>query len=331
MTDKNQPSYCQYRQVKNPNSVFSVPEEKTVSRKSVHRHCLPEFVGKLPESVAARRFSAALVKHDWNRNRHIYKLRCERNQRVSVRSERREVFTVLALAMISMCDYNPDSEYLFEVMCGTHELARMTSLLHRTPTGRLTYDPILNALDDWEKAGTIIQLKGQDPETRQNKAMRIFIKPEWFEGLGFSVDELRKIVTDYRRWMEKKGLRDTGKKRYATHIARIARSNVASLDDKHSLKKLLLKIKRNVLGVHEDEAKTLISDIEKKLKETEAALNSGEAKPSRPYYSAYTAWKNTTPPTLVFPLEASVRKDHPGITGELFYKALLERIKAGNL
>lgn len=278
--------------------------------------------------MAARRFAAALEVHDWNRNRHIYKLRCERNQRVSIRSERRETFNALTMAVISMCDYNPDSDYLFEVMCGTHDLARMTSLLHRTESGRLTYDPVLNALDDWEKAGTIIQLNGQDPETKQNKAMRIFLTPAFFDGLGFSVAELRQLVTGYRRWMEKNGLRETSKKRYANHIARIARSNVASIDDKHSLKKLLLKIKRHVLGVNEDEGKVLISQVEKKLADTQSALNTlAIAKKPEPFYTAYITWKNKTPPALVFPLEAEIKKKHPGLTGELFYKALLERIR----
>ncbi|AYN25677.1 hypothetical protein D8682_00925 (plasmid) [Buttiauxella sp. 3AFRM03] len=288
-------------------------------------------MGKIPESVAARRFDAALEKHDWNRNRYIYKLRCERNQRVSVRSERREVYKALAMAIIAMCDYNADSDYLFEVMCGTHDLARATNLLHRTITGRLTYDPILNALHDWEKAGLIVIVRGQDPETKQNKAMRIFIKPEWFEGLGFSVDELRKILGDYRRWAEKKGLRETAKQRYANHIARVARSNVASLDDKHSLKKLLLKIKRHVLGVKEEEGKQLISDIEKKLQDTESALKTGQVKPSTQYYAAYTAWKNKTPLSLVYPIESTVKKENPGLSGELFYQAMLERIRKDNL
>lgn len=301
------------------------------SRKSVHRHCVPDFVGKIPESVAAKRFAAALEKHDWNRNRHIYKLRCERNQRVSVRSERREVYGSLGLALFSMCDYSADSEFLFEVMCGTHDLARATSLLYRTSAGRLTYDPILNALNDWEKAGLIIIVRGQDPETKQNKAMRIFLKPEFFEGLGFSVEELRKILGDYRRWAEKKGLRETAKQRYANHIARIARSNVASLDDKHSLKKLLFKIKRHVLGINDDAGKRLVSDIEKKLQDAETALKTGQVKQSTRYYAAYTAWKNNTPPALVYPIEAAVKKDNPGLTGEMFYQAMLERIRTDNL
>lgn len=302
------------------------------TRKSVHRHCIPEFNGSIPNSVAARRFAAALEQHDWNRNRHIHKLRCERNQRVSVRSERREAYYAVAMAIISMCDYNPDSPYLFEVMCGTHDLARLTGLLHRTAEGRLTYDPVLNALSDWEKAGTIILLRGQDPETKQNKAMRIFIRPEWFEGLGFSVDELRKIMTDYRRWMEKNGLRETGKQRYANHIARVARSNVATLDDKYSLKKLLLKIKRHVLGVNEDEGKALISDIERKIQAADQALaNAGRKKDAQPFYRAYITWKNNTPPAKVYPLEAAIKAESPGVMGEDFYKALLERIQTENL
>lgn len=300
---------------------------QTQTTAKVHRHHLPTFCGHLPAMPAVKKFAAALEVHDWNRNPHIYRLRCERRQRISVRSERREVYHALGLAIVSMCDYSPDSTYLFELMCGTHELAKMTGLLHKMPEGRLTYDPVLNALSDWEKAGTIIIVRGQDPETKQNKAMRIFIKPEWFEGLGFSVNELRKIVTDYRRWMEKKGLRDSAKKRYARHIVRIAQSNVASLDDKHSLKRLLLKIKRHVMGVQEDEGTKLMSVIEQKLKETEAVVNRGENKHATPYYAAYTKWKNQTPPNQVFPLEIAVKKAFPGLSGEAYYQALLERIR----
>ena len=91
----------------------------------IHRHYAPKFLGHLPKLVPVRRFAAALKRHDWNRNPHIYELRCARQQRISVRSERRETFDVLALAMIAYADYNPESDALFEVMCSVVNLAEL--------------------------------------------------------------------------------------------------------------------------------------------------------------------------------------------------------------
>ena len=42
-----------------------------------------------------------------------------------MRSERRETFDVLALAMIAYADYNPESDALFEVMCSVVNLAEL--------------------------------------------------------------------------------------------------------------------------------------------------------------------------------------------------------------
>lgn len=306
-----------------------------VSHGKIHRHHTPAFCGTLPNIVAVKRFCAALECHDWNRNQHIYHLRCQRNQRVSVRSERRETYYALATAILANCDYNPDSEYLFEVMCSVEELARLVGQLHVDASGRKTYDPVLHTLRDWKEAGLIVVLKGQDPESRQQKAMRVWLKPAFFDGLGFSVDELRSVVTRFRVWMERKGLRETYRTRYAEHVLRVARSNVASIEDKHSLKNLLKKIKRLVLGEDDrlqGEKKCLFSDVEKKLRDTERALAASSPKPdARPFYTLYTQWSTQQPRFIVVPLEASVRAAHPALTGEPLYRLLLERIRQDGL
>ncbi|MEX5734481.1 hypothetical protein [Providencia hangzhouensis] len=49
----------------------------------------------------------------------------------------------------------------------------------------------------------------------------------------------------------KKGLKESYQKRYAQHVLRLARANVASLDTKHKLRNLLNKLKTLVVGKDE--------------------------------------------------------------------------------
>ncbi|PHM75280.1 hypothetical protein [Xenorhabdus cabanillasii] len=181
-----------YRQVKNPFPAFVIPKKKGTNvekckNTKIHRHYAPKYTGVLPKIVPIRRFAGALKRHDWNRNSFIYQLRCDRNQRVSIRSERRETFSELALAMIAYADYNPNHEYIFEVMCSVEKLAELCGQLYRYENGRKSYDPILHALNDWEHANLIVIDRDFDVESKQYKAMRIWIRPEFFIGLGFSL------------------------------------------------------------------------------------------------------------------------------------------------
>lgn len=297
----------------------------------VHRHHLPAFCGHIPNMPAAKKFAAALAQHDWNRNPAIFDLRCERNQRISVRSERRQTYDALALAMVAHCDYNPDNEYLFEVMCSVEELARLTGQLHRCDSGRKTYDPVRLAFLDWEAAKLIVIHREFDSYSKQHKAMRIWVRPAFFETLGFNRAELRDIVTKFRRWMERHGQRETQRQRYQQHLLRIARSNVASMDNAHSLKKLLRKIKREVLPtdtVQQDEKQAVLSGIEAQLKQTEAVL---AQRPSttgseRPYFQLYTRWSTQQPRMVTLQLEMAVKQAEPSLSGEAYFRALVERI-----
>lgn len=286
----------------------------------IHRHYVPKFLGKLPQLVPVRRFAAALKRHDWNRNPHIYQLRYSRKQRISVRSERRETFDALAMAMIAYADYNPESDALFEVMCSVEKLAELCGQLYRYESGRKSYDPILHALRDWEQANLIIIDRDFDIEAKQYKAMRIWIRPEFFHGLGFSKLELREVVSSFSRWMEKQGLKESYQKRYAQHVLRLARANVASLDDKHKLRNLLNKLKTLVIG--EDEAlKQEKKHLAKALKEKKALAQSTRA-PESPEHAAwrrFEAWKVTQPIAEVMAFERKMKTLYPSVQGQALY------------
>lgn len=301
----------------NPASIISV---SNCSVGKIHRHYVPKFVGNLPKLVAVRRFAAALKVHDWNRNPHIYQLRCKRNQRISVRSERRETFDALALAMIAYADYNPESDALFEVMCSVEKLAELCGQLYRYDCGRKSYDPILHALHDWEQAKLIIIDRDFDTEAKQYKAMRIWIRPEFFHGLGFSKIELREIVARFRRWMENKGLRESYQQRYAQHVIRLARANVASLDNKHKLKNLLRKLKKLVIG--EDEAlkqeKEHLKTALKQKKALSLSVNTQES-PERRAWRRFEAWKSTQPFAIVMAFEQKMKELYPNVHGQACY------------
>lgn len=305
----------------------SLTTSNSVNVYKIHRHYVPVFKGKLPDMPAVRRFAAALKLHDWNRNPHIYNLRCERNQRVSVRSERRETWHVLALAIIANVDYAPNEESLFEVMCPVETLAAQCGQLYQYEDGRKSYDPVLHALHDWEAANLIIVHRDFDREAKQHKAMRIWLRPEFFAGLGFSLTALRDIVNRFRRWMERKGLREDYQKRHARHVLRLSRSNVATLDNRHALKNLLKKLRNLVLG--DDEAlRREKQHIEKALKEKKAQLKAAQSPQEArgEYWTLYERWKQINPVAVVLELEQRIRKQHPSLRGELLYQCYLNNL-----
>ncbi|WP_434523829.1 RepA family replication protein [Photorhabdus asymbiotica] len=296
-------------------------------RTKIHRHYVPKYNGGLPKIVTVRRFAGALKVHDWNRNSFIYQLRCKRNQRVSIRSERRETFSELALAMIAYADYNPNNEYLFEVMCSVEKLAELCGQLYCYESGRKSYDPILHALHDWQEANLIIIQEGFDPEAKQYKAMRIWIRPEFFVGLGFSIAEIRDMLNKFKRWMEKNGLRDSYQRRYAKHILRLAKSNVASINDKHSLKNLLKKIKRLVVG--EDEAMKREKEfVIKAMKHKQELIDTTRPAPdqNQVYSQKYEKWKQRQPLAWVINFENTIQNRFPGLSKEELLRCYVEHL-----
>ncbi|MEX0446547.1 RepA family replication protein [Xenorhabdus sp. SGI246] len=293
----------------------------------VHRHFTPKYSGGLPNIVPVRRLAGALKVHDWNRNSFLRKLRYNRNQRVSIRSERRETFSELALAMVAYADYNSNHKYLFEVMCSVEKLAELCGQLYRYDSGRKSYDPILHALNDWEKAELIVIDRDFDHESRQHKAMRIWIRPEFFMGLGFSLSEMKEILKRFKRWMEKKGLRKSYDQLYAQHVLRLARSNVASLDNKHSLKKLLQKLKRLVIGNDEElenERQHTIKAAEQRKELIEATEPVPDEK--RIYWQKYQNWAQQQPLAQRLSFENNIKSKYPELSNDELYQVYVEHL-----
>ncbi|WP_446471524.1 RepA family replication protein [Xenorhabdus stockiae] len=301
--------------------------EQPRNKTKIHRHYTPKYTGSLPDIVLVRRLAGALKVHDWNRNSFLHKLRCDRNQRVSIRSERRETFSELALALIAYADYNPNNEYLFEVMCSVEKLAELCGQLFHYENGRKSYDPILHALHDWRDSELIVIHEDFDHEAKQHKAMRIWIRPEFFMGLGFTLSEVRDILKRFRLWMEKKGLRKSYDQIYAQHVLRLARSNVASLDNKHSLKNLLKKLKRLVIGSDEElenERQHAIKAAEERKELIEATMPIPDEK--RIYWQKYQNWMQQQPLAERMSFEKDIKSKYPDLSSDELYQVYVEHL-----
>ena len=226
--------------------VSSTPELGLLSK--LHRNHSPKKRAGLIKFAIGKQLSATLDKHDWNRNRWLRELRIRQKKRLSIRSERRETLYALCYELINYTDYCIDSDYLFEVMTNVETLAKNIRQLHIYPSGRKTYDPVLKALIMLEQAGLIIILSEMDHETKQRKAMRIWLKPEFFYSLGYTQEKLRLLVKNLHKYRVKKGILDKAKNLYKNHVLRLKYSNVADISDKFALKNLLLNIKKNFLS-----------------------------------------------------------------------------------
>lgn len=221
----------------------------------LHRNHTPKKRAGLIKFAIGKQLSATLDKHDWNRNQWLKALRMKQKKRLSIRSERRETLYALSYELINYADYCIDSDYLFEVMTNVETLAKNIRQLHIYPSGRKTYDPVLRALIMLEQAGLIIILREMDHETKQRKAMRIWLKPEFFYSLGYTQTKLRLLVKNLHKYRVKKGVLDKAKNLYKNHVLRLKYSNVADISDKFALKNLLLNIKKTFLS--EDVSKVL--------------------------------------------------------------------------
>lgn len=224
----------------------------------IHRNHVPIVRKNAIKFALGKEISAALNCHDWNKNVYLRELRKRKKQKLSIRSERRETLQALANELIAYTDYSIDSDYLFEVMTNVETLAKNIRQLHIYPSGRKAYDPVTNALKMLEEANLLIILRELDYETKQRKAMRIWLKPEFFYAFGFTQARLRQKIKNLHKYRAKKGLLIDSKNIYKTHVQRLKYSNVADISEKYALKNLLLKIKNNFLS------KESIANLEKK-------------------------------------------------------------------
>ncbi|PLR30076.1 Replication protein [Chimaeribacter arupi] len=310
----------------------------------IHRRHVPEFTGTVPRGAAAK-MVARLRKHDWTRNHDLITLRqrgyipyARRNDptfvpkpmRITARRESREALTALSLALAANCDYNPESDYAFEVMCSFEDIARAMGVLHIYENGRKTYDVALNALSVLEQMGTrdnpyIVVKHDQDSDTGQNKAMRMWLGPRFFTSRGISLEDVRHTLHQYRQWAIKNGLSETLKQRYQRHLMNMARHGIDIVRN-HALKKLLIKLRRQVVSpelLHVKES--TVVDLEREL-----AVRQGQRKPrkARPFWDAFVRWERTVAPIESNRLQATLAAEHPGLKqkdAESFYRLLLEK------
>lgn len=106
-------------------------------QRKIHRRYQPQLCCSVSRRMASK-VVARISRHDWNRNGDLIALRqrgyipytyrhdphfMPKPMRISTRSESREALTVLSQALAAHSDYNPDSDYHFEVMVPFEQIA----------------------------------------------------------------------------------------------------------------------------------------------------------------------------------------------------------------
>lgn len=271
--------------------------------------------------------------------------------RIHARSELRETLTVLSMAMAANCDYNPDSDYNFEIMLPFEQIAAATGTLHVYENGRKAYDSALEALSVMEQLGYVIVSRDKDTDTGQNKPLRIWLTDKFFTSRGIRVEEIRQWLGQFKAWAVKNGLTESLRRKYEQHLLRIDRIGI-SIKDKHSLRNRLKQIKRWVVSpdlTAEKQAKVSLLEgelenlrrknnerLDELLDDTDNNLRSlakakAKARRQNPHYQAWVRWSNMAMRHQVIALEQALSREQPGLITaepETYYRLLLERAGA---
>jgi hypothetical protein len=266
--------------------------------------------------------------------------------RIHARSESCEALNTLSLALAANCDYNPDSDYPFEIMAPFEDIAAAMGQLHIYENGRKAYDSPLHALSVQEQLGYVIVHRGKDMDSGQNKPLRIWLSDKFFTSRGIAVTEIRQWLGQFRTWAIRNGLTESLRKKYERHLLRIERIGI-DIKDKHSLRNRLKQIRRWVVspdllpqkqnkvslleGELEDMSRRNNARLDLVLNETSTTLKSftsAQAKRQNAYYRAWVKWSNTRMRYEVISLELSLARERPGLRvadAEAYYRLLLER------
>ncbi|KAB8312641.1 Replication protein [Erwinia endophytica] len=271
-----------------------------------HRNHVPVFNGKTPRGMAAK-VVACFRGHDWCRNQDLIALRQKgytpytrmfdanfrpKPMRITPRSESREALTALSLVLAANCDYNPDSEYMFEVMLPVEEIARRMGVLHVYESGRKAYDILLNALRVLEQLDYVVVHRDRDSDSGQNKPMRIFLTEKCFTSRGMTLENVRAWLHKYRQWAVASGVAESMREKYERHVLKMARLGI-SIDRHHSLKNRLKQIKRWVVSPElRAEKARLEDDLGAVLDEQARKLR--QLRPARSERRYESAWRRYT-------------------------------------
>lgn len=307
----------------------------------IHRRYIPAFrTQKPPKGIEAQIF-ACICNHDWNRNPALMSLRRKgytpfsrqfdasfkpKPRRLGVRSESREALTALHFALAANCDYNPNSKYPFEILVPFEDIARQMGVLHRYENGRIACDVAYHALRVTEEMGQAFVVREFDKDSRQYKAMRIFLAVEFFTSKGISQDHLKTLLTRFQAWTRKNGLTQTLKERNERHLLRLERLDIG-IEKYHSLKKLLKRIKWQVTSPE------LIQEKQKVVSTLQEAIDAKQPVRLHTTVEAKAKWfqylnSGRSMPIITTRLEAELSKEQPALRQndeEKFYRLLLER------
>ncbi|WP_253254335.1 Replication protein [Yersinia massiliensis] len=328
----------------------------------IHRRYTPALTCTVPRGMASK-VVARLSSHNWHRNHELIELRrqgyvpyTKRNDphflpkpmRISARSESCEALTALSMALAANCDYNPDSDYPFEVMAPFEQIAASMGMLHVYDNGRKAYDSPLHALSVQEQLGYVIALHGKDTDSGQNKPLRLWLTEKFFISRGIAVEEIRHWLGQFKTWAIKNGLTESLRKKYERHLLRVERIGI-DLNDKPSLRNRLKQIKRWVVSpdlAKEKQEKVALLEgrlaeinrgnsqrLDLLLDETQRKMSSlakAKRKRQNPYYDAYVKWSTSgvVMTHVVVSQELTLQKEQPGLKHsdpETFYRLLLER------
>lgn len=329
----------------------------------IHRRYTPQLCCAVPRGMASR-VVARVGSHDWHRNADLIALRrngyvpyTRRNDpsfvpkpmRISARSESCEALTALSLVLAANSDYNPDSDYPFEIMAPFEQIAHGMGMLHVYDNGRKAYDSPLHALSVLEQLEYVVVLHGRDTDSGQNKPLRLWLTEKFFTSRGIVVDEIREWLGQFRQWAIRKGLTESLRKKYERHLLRIERIGI-DLKDKHSLRNRLRQIKRWVVSPdlnNQKQAKiSALTDALAIMENTErldtvldeqqqkiASFAGAKAQRQNPYHQAFIRWSTSSAvmPYEVMRLQRTLTLEQPGLlqsNPESYYRLLLERAGA---
>lgn len=215
--------------------------KKIVSRPKhkIHKEFTPKNVSNTIKFSIGRQLIAPLSKHDFNHNPYIRKVRKMKKQRLNLRDELEEMCKTVFPAFVKHCEYSIYAECLFEVKAPLKQLAMELGILTKNDR----YDRLNRLIDMMQEAGLIVVMHEFDKERYKQKAVRIFLLPDFFYSLGHTEESLKRMVAATNLHLIKKGSKDSLIQRAKIHEERLKDLNVADMqaNSKNAEKYALLK------------------------------------------------------------------------------------------
>lgn len=209
----------------------------------LHKEFTPKNISSTIKFSIGRRLVAPMAKHNINLNPYIRKLRKAKKQRLNVRDEMEEMCKAAFPAFIKHCEYSVYADCLFEIKAPLKQLAMELGLLSKN--GR--YDRLNRLIDMMQEAGLAVVMHEFDQERYKQKAVRVFLLPDFFYSLGHTQESLKKMVAATNLHLIKKGSKNSLAERAKAHEERLKDLNVADMraNPKNAEKYALLKRAKN--------------------------------------------------------------------------------------